>query len=265
MKKILIVEDDIRIASALEIRLNKHGYTTVVAHDAIQATHSAVTDRPDLILLDIALPGGNGFELAAKFKQTPGIRRVPFIFMTASKDPRLRAKAMDLYAAGLLEKPYDGEELISLVRFALGETTTFRAPAPTVVLDPPATIRKKILIIEDDERAATALGLRMRHAGYDPTSAYDAVSGVQAAARCHPDLVLLDIAMPGGNGFTTAERIQKLAPMPIPFIFITGSKQPFLRAQAEEMGAAGFFEKPYDPQALLSTVHRTLATANSQS
>jgi DNA-binding response OmpR family regulator len=254
----------VRIASALEIRLSRHGYKIVVVHDAIQAMMSAASHRPDLILLDIGLPGGNGLDLAARFKQAAGLRPTPVIFLTASKDPRLRAKATELSAAGFLEKPYDGEELIATIRFALGETSTFRLPAPCPSPPPPpASGRKKILIIEDDQQTAMALGLRMKQAGYDSASAHDALSGLLAVVRCQPDLVLLDIAMPAGDGFTTAERIRKLAPTPIPFIFITGSKQPLLRARAEQMGAAGFFEKPYDPQDLLSTVHRTLATARS--
>jgi len=173
---------------------------------------------------------------------------------------------MELHAAGLLEKPYDGEQLVATIRFALGETTTMSAAASRATMNPlPEYHRKRILIIEDDQQTALALGLRMKQAGYDSTAAHDAFSGVQAAVRCQPDLVLLDIAMPAGDGFNTAERIRKLAPVPIPFIFITGSKQPRLRARAEQMGAAGFFEKPYDPQDLLSTVQRTLATAISHS
>jgi DNA-binding response OmpR family regulator len=263
MKKILVVEDDVRIASALQIRLVKEGYETILAHDAMQATMEAACHRPDLILLDIGLPGTNGLELAVKFKQAAGIRQVPIVFLTASKDSRLRLKAMELHAAGLLEKPYDGEELIATIRFALGETATMRAPAPAAPAGlRPGQPRKKILIIEDDPQIALALGLRMKQAGYDPTSAHDALSGVQTAVRCLPDLVLLDITMPAGDGFTVAERIRKLAPVPIPFIFITGSKQPLLRARAEKMGAAGFFEKPYNTRDLLSTVQSALATAS---
>ena len=181
MKKILIVEDDLKIASALEIRLSRQGYNTLMAHDAVQAALSAGYHLPDLILLDIGLPGGNGLELAARFKQAPGTRSTPIVFLTASKDPRLRAKAMQLCAAGLLEKPYDGEELIATIRFALGETTTIVKSAPPVrisVNPTPGFNRKRILIIEDDEQAALAIGLRMNQAGYDSTSANDALSGV---------------------------------------------------------------------------------------
>lgn len=120
---------------------------------------------------------------------------------------------------------------------------------------------KKVLIIEDDRKIAMALGLRLKAAGYEALMAYDAITGVNSAVQNKPDLVLLDISMPAGNGFTVAERIQTLVPTPTPIIFLTASKQPGLRERAEALGAAGFFEKPYEADALLNTIKSTLGAS----
>ena len=82
---------------------------------------------------------------------------------------------------------------------------------------------KHILIIEDDQKIALALTLRLQSAGYEATTAYDALTGLDAAVNNPPDLVLMDICLPIGNGFTLSERIQTLLPTPIPIIFITAS------------------------------------------
>jgi DNA-binding response OmpR family regulator len=120
----------------------------------------------------------------------------------------------------------------------------------------------KILVVEDDKRIALALTVRLRAAGYDVITAPDAVLAVSMALKHHPDLMVLDILMPGGNGFVVAERIQDLeAMLGIPCIFLTASKQPGLREQARRLGAAGFFEKPYDAGALLATIRKTLKAA----
>jgi DNA-binding response OmpR family regulator len=117
----------------------------------------------------------------------------------------------------------------------------------------------KILVVEDDKRIALALGVRLRAAGYDVMTAPDAVLAVSMALKHRPDLVLLDLLIPGGNGFLVAERIQDLeAMLGVPCIFLTASKQPGLRDQARRLGAAGFFEKPYDAGALLATIRKTL-------
>ena len=117
----------------------------------------------------------------------------------------------------------------------------------------------KILVVEDDKHIALALAVRLRAAGYNVIAAPDAVLAVSTALKHGPDLILLDLLMPGGNGFLVAERIQDLeAMLGVPCIFITASKQPGLREQARRLGAAGFFEKPYDAGELLATIRETL-------
>src|SRR6185503_11309836 len=119
MKTILIIEDDPRTILALTVRLKAHGYSTWTASDCIKGMQLAIRTAPDLIILDIGLPGGNGLELAETLRRKPKTSRIPIIFLTASKEPELRQKVMDLSAAGLLEKPYDPEELLLMVQMAL--------------------------------------------------------------------------------------------------------------------------------------------------
>ncbi len=118
---------------------------------------------------------------------------------------------------------------------------------------------KKILIVEDDQKISQVLAIRLRAAGYEVAAAYDAVMASSAAVKSRPDLVILDISMPGGDGFQVAERIQLLgATAGVPMIFITASKKPEFRQKALALGAAGFFEKPYEPEELLAAVHSAL-------
>ena len=74
MKKILIVEDDPNIAAALSIRLKSSGYKVTVASDAMFGVSSAVSIQPDLALLDITLPAGNGFSVANRIQHLPSQR-----------------------------------------------------------------------------------------------------------------------------------------------------------------------------------------------
>jgi DNA-binding response OmpR family regulator len=118
---------------------------------------------------------------------------------------------------------------------------------------------KEILIVEDDRSVATGLEIRLKSYGYEVAIASDATTGVNSALKLRPDLVLLDISMPGGGGFSVAERLQRILPTMTPFIFLTASKQPDLREKAIELGAAGFFEKPYDAGELLAAIKRALS------
>src|SRR5450631_329795 len=113
---------------------------------------------------------------------------------------------------------------------------------------------KKILIVEDDPNIAKALSIRLKNAGYDVSVAPDALTAVEAAVKRVPDLVLLDISIPAGNGFSVAERIQSLIPTATPTIFLTASRKPGLREKAKELGAAAFFQKPYEADDLLGAI-----------
>src|SRR5229473_1990667 len=165
MKKILIIEDDQKIAFALCVRLKANGYSTWVAEDGVRALSLALGIQPDLILLDITLPAGNGFALAEQFNKFPETQLTPVILLTASHEPDLREKALEIGAAGLLRKPYDAGELLELVQHTLEEYDasgfqTFEAPR-NVRPARAAASPKKILIVEDDENLAAALAIRM--------------------------------------------------------------------------------------------------------
>src|SRR5436190_16136355 len=117
---------------------------------------------------------------------------------------------------------------------------------------------KKILIIEDDTRIAAALAIRLTAAGYDVLTASDGLEGMHLAVKDRPDLLLMDIWMPVGLGFSVAQRLKAIGLGDVPIIFITASKLKGLREAAKRMGAAAFFEKPYDPEKLLAAVSQAL-------
>ena len=120
---------------------------------------------------------------------------------------------------------------------------------------------KKILVMEDDAKIAAALAIRLEAAGYEVLTAPDGFGGIKLALDDRPDLILMDIWMPVGTGFSVAQRLHSLGLAGIPFIFITASKLKGLREAAEHLGAAAFFEKPYDPEQLLGAVAQAMAHA----
>jgi len=98
MNKILVVEDDAKIAAALRIRLEAGGYQVVAAGDGFSGLKMTMTHRPNLILLDIMMPVGMGFSVAERLKDL-GLGDIPIIFITASKRAGLRKTAQQLGAA----------------------------------------------------------------------------------------------------------------------------------------------------------------------
>ena len=116
--------------------------------------------------------------------------------------------------------------------------------------------------MEDDKQIAAALAIRLEAAGYEVLTAPDGAAGLKLVLDDKPDLILSDIWMPIGLGFSVAQRLQELGLAGIPIIFITAGKEKGLRKVAKRLRAAGFLEKPYDPEELLATIAHALATAN---
>jgi DNA-binding response OmpR family regulator len=119
----LIVDDDQDIRHGLNVRLRANDYDTVYAGDAIWAVSKAQKEKPDLVLLDIGLPGGDGFLVMKRMKALPSFEDVPIIVVSA-RDPLVnKDRALTAGAPAFLQKPVDNDHLLAAIRNALGEST----------------------------------------------------------------------------------------------------------------------------------------------
>ncbi len=128
MKKILIVEDNLKIAAALSVRLKHAGYDVLTAADGLQGLKVAVVAKPDLIVSDIWMPSPIGFLTKDRLINL-GLADVPVIYITASKKKDLKNIALEEGAAGFFEKPYDSNELLAFIAQALPAETSCAARA----------------------------------------------------------------------------------------------------------------------------------------
>jgi DNA-binding response OmpR family regulator len=118
--------------------------------------------------------------------------------------------------------------------------------------------RKTILVVEDDKQIASALYVRLQASGYDVVTANDGFKGLAAAMGSHPNLIVMDIWLPGAIGFVVAERLKDVGLGSVPIIFTTASKKEGFWRLAQEVGSVAFFEKPYDTEELLAAIARAL-------
>ena len=116
-KKILVVDDEEDVAKALKVRLKANGYHVVLAFDSVQAFTMANKERPDLIILDIMIPGGGGFVVAERLKQSTATHHIPIIILTGISGGEERAYKVG--ASGYVMKPYHPEKLLETINNAL--------------------------------------------------------------------------------------------------------------------------------------------------
>ena len=127
MTRILIAEDEARLASFLEKGLRSSGFTTTVASDGPQATIMARDEEFDLLILDLGLPGKDGIEVLRELRSDG--QRLPVIILTARDDPADKVAGLEAGADDYLAKPFHFEELLARVRARLrgGRPTADRA------------------------------------------------------------------------------------------------------------------------------------------
>jgi DNA-binding response OmpR family regulator len=119
--------------------------------------------------------------------------------------------------------------------------------------------KKKILIVDDERDIVKGLMIRLQGAGYEVVTAFDGAQGVFMAHKEKPDLIILDIRMPAGNGFSVAQRLKRsIHTFTIPVIFLTGSPEKNAADKAMALGARFYVKKPYDPEELLDAIKRAL-------
>lgn len=125
--RILVVDDEPRYVRAIQINLEASGYSVITAPDGQQAVNLAAREKPDIILLDIMMPGINGYTACQHIRQ---FSTVPIIMLTALGDTASKVKGLDIGADDYVSKPFSAKELLARVRAALRRNQFLKQESP---------------------------------------------------------------------------------------------------------------------------------------
>ncbi|RKY32115.1 MAG: two-component system response regulator [Candidatus Omnitrophota bacterium] len=120
-KKILVADDEEHVLKLISARLKANSYEIITAIDGKEVIKKAVEEKPDLIILDIIMPGIDGINAFENLKKTEETASIPIIFITAFPSEELRHKIFELGAAGFVSKPFEAEDLLAKIKRALGQ------------------------------------------------------------------------------------------------------------------------------------------------
>lgn len=125
--KILIVDDDPDLRQALRLRLRANHYDTVHAVDGYSAIAQAYKEQPNMIILDLGLPAGDGFVVLDRLQQDDKLSTIPVIVLTARDPQSSEQRALQAGAAAFFQKPVDNAELLAVIRATLPKAATTTA------------------------------------------------------------------------------------------------------------------------------------------
>ena len=118
-RKVVVVEDDINIAELLRLYLEKDGFAVTVSHDGAEGLRLAEELKPDLVMLDIMLPGMDGWQICKRLRQTS---KVPIIMLTAKGETEDKVQGLEMGADDYIVKPFEVKELLARIHAVLRRT-----------------------------------------------------------------------------------------------------------------------------------------------
>lgn len=188
--KILVIEDDPKAADIFRIYLSEAGYIVELAADGAEGLRKVREWSPDAIILDVLMPNVDGWEFLNLLKADPATKDLPVVIASVTDQ---KGKGFAMGAADYLIKPVQKDELIK----KLGALHLGGASRP-----------RKILIVDDDPETVERVSASLEPEGFQVLKAYGGEQGVELAHKEKPDLIILDLLMPGTNGFDVMERLQ---------------------------------------------------------
>jgi CheY-like chemotaxis protein len=122
--RILIVDDDPVIVRLLQINFRLEGYVVDTASRGEEALEQVRQHRPDVVVLDVMMPGIDGWEVCRQLKETPGVKHIPVIFLSARAQDEDRQRGYALGVDEYVTKPFDPAHLVEIVRRSLAKRTS---------------------------------------------------------------------------------------------------------------------------------------------
>jgi PAS domain S-box-containing protein len=239
-RTVMIVDDEPAVVKFLELQLSKAGYNVVTVQDAQTAIKMARERHPDVITLDILMPGVDGFKVLEELKSDKSTEAIPVIILSIVEDP---AKGFTLGAADYLKKPIEVPKLLNSIHNLMREVSGERG--------------KKVLIVEDDATVRRLLIDVLGTRGIKPLEARTGEEGLELARANLPDLIILDLQLPGISGYEVIKQLKadsKTAGIPI--IVLTASELGRGMPKVIALGADEYMRKPFDNRVLLSIVDK---------
>jgi PAS domain S-box-containing protein len=226
-RRVLIVDDNVDHAESLATLLRLDGHEAHTAYSGLEAIEAVSSVRPEIVLLDIGMPGLNGYETARRIHERAGSDEITLVAISGwaqAKDRQLsQASGFDRH----LVKPVDPDELRSLIGEDLRRA---RAPGSRAL---------RVLLADDNVALQESLAYLLEGAGCETRAAPDGERAVEVAKIWHPDVVFVDIHMPVLNGFQVAKRLRQMfSPDTMKLVMMSGVL--IDEALSEDAKRAGF-------------------------
>jgi two-component system cell cycle response regulator len=259
--KILVIEDNSKNRKLVRSILQFEHFEVLEAPDAEVGIEMATTHRPDLILMDIQLPGMDGLEATKIIKNTPEISDIGVVALTSFAMDGDNQKAMAAGVDGYITKPIDTRKFVDNILPFLPKS----ADKETLQVDNDDVHTPLLLIVDDEPMNIKLLKAKVSKNYPQIIEASNGQEALEKAHKYSPDIILLDIMMPGLDGFEVTRQL-KTNPKTenIPIILITALNGHDHKVMGFEAGADEFLNKPINTYEVLTRIKSLLCVKQYQ-
>jgi PAS domain S-box-containing protein len=248
-QSVLIIEDTRAAANQLPRILRENNCEVRVWQHEEAPFELAMSMKPDLIFMDVLLPGLSGWDLLAQLKSDPNISSIPVVIVSVL-DERIRGIALG--AIDYLVKPFSPQQVSEVLRKVLigrGKGTTTHAQRVTGLKG------KVVLIAEDNDLTLNTVMDFLIAQGCQVISARNGTEVIELARECRPDVILMDIQMPGMDGIEATRRIRSNEDNGrVPIIALTALAMAGDRERCMSVGMDDYLSKPVSFEQLSATI-----------
>lgn len=233
MAKILLVEDDPISIAILRSRLKAKNHQIIVAKTGEEGIDFALKELPDLILMDMILPGMHGLEATIRLKNDPKTKGIPIFAVTAVRSSEFEQACYQDGICVFIRKPYDFKDLLGYI----GQYTSKQKKA-----------KKKILIINDDPSLVTLMATYLKEFGYKVLSEPPRMFSLDRIYIIRPSVILLDIGLFEDWGITIFRILKKSdTAASIPIILMASQlTAEELKQTARQLGAEDYIPRLFE-------------------
>lgn len=253
---VLLIEDDELERQRVADLLQTAGYRISVASSGQDGLNNLREGRFDAVVLDLVMPGMTGLDVLRAARADEHLSSIPFVVLSALYMTRSEREVLGPTVAAVVRKGEGtGDELTEHLARALSARSTSGAPAP----QQPAERLARVLLVEDDDENLFAIEQVLASLPVAIETAATGKDAVEICRRRAPDLILMDVELPGASGLDVSADIRRLPECAdIPIIALTTTGDRAERAQSGNGGCDAYLSKPVKPGDVMNAVTRAL-------
>ncbi len=248
---IMVADDDAEFSDLLKMFLEANNYRALMVTDSLQVMERLRAEKPDALLLDIMMPGKDGFAIMEEMQESADTAEIPIIILSALRLENYQERGILTGLPEIFAREIPDDLLLRLIEEQTSSDGAYG--------EPQKASRPRVLLADDQTELLLLMKETVELAGFEVVTANDGVEAMTAVFETNPDIIVLDNNMPRRNGLEVAQDL-KNNPLSahIPIIIITGLGDKSAKLKGLGMGIDDYLKKPVDTDELIARIRMIL-------